>query len=404
MKICMISRAYPPRIGGTGSMLESLSKELALKGFKIRIVTQQIFGAKKIEKSNGIEIYRTPILSEKNEFSLMNLGIGTLFMTSKILNLKDSDIFHAHDISVAGFSAWLAKKQIKKPFVLKYGGDLVFEYLSLKKYNNWNPEKGLEGTLEFSHGLPKFLHRLQQKYFQDYNYILPNSKTFGEFLEKKLNVPKNKIKVIPNGVDENYFSKKNKLKSLEKTKLSKNKTIIFSASRLVEWKGIDTIIKAFSLIEKEFKKTELVIAGTGPEEQNLIKLVKKLKLTKKIKFKGNVKRNEIADYFNSIDIFILASSFEGSPNVLLEAMACGKACIVSNVKSVTEITGNSSLNFRIGNEEELAEKIRIILNSEKKMESLGKKARKVIEKKYSLKKIVEKYSKFYEKINESEKK
>ena len=195
----MVVRAYPPRIGGTGALAQRISQELSNKGFEMTVITQRIKGAPKTEMDDKVKIYREFNVSDTNEFSFLNTSVSIMAFVKRIAQTKNQDIFHAHDISMAGFSACSAKEFIDRPFFLKYGGDLVFEYLSIKNYKNWDPRDNLEGTLKYKSGMTSILHKIQKWYFNNYDLILPDSEYGRDHLINNLNVPSAKVKLLVNG-------------------------------------------------------------------------------------------------------------------------------------------------------------------------------------------------------------
>ena len=104
-------------------------------------------------------------------------------------------------------------------------------------------------------------------------------------------------------------------------------SILFLA-RLVEQKAPDILVEAFAEFSQEHPDWSLEIAGDGPMESELRELVCALGIEAKVKFHGMVK--DPTDLLATSRIFALPSRFEGTPNSLLEAMASGLACIVSD--------------------------------------------------------------------------
>lgn len=124
---------------------------------------------------------------------------------------------------------------------------------------------------------------------------------------------KRKIKVIYNFIDFQQISKEKKLNE-DKSK------IIITAGRIEKVKNQISLIKAFKLVLKKHPDAKLWILGRGSEEENLKKLIKKLKLESNVFLLG-FKQN-IYEYLKQANIFILTSKYEGMPVVLIEAMAC----------------------------------------------------------------------------------
>jgi glycosyltransferase involved in cell wall biosynthesis len=164
----------------------------------------------------------------------------------------------------------------------------------------------------------------------------------------------------------------------------------------VQWKGIDVIIKSMPKILKHHD-AKLLLAGDGPLETVLARLIKQLDLEKDVRLIGKVMADDMASYLNACDVFVLHSYFDTSPNVLLEAMASGKPCIVSDIKGIREVVKNdSAIRVPIGDSDKLADAITPVLENEELYNQLSKKARKRIEEKYSWKRVVKKYTRLYE--------
>ena len=316
MKICMVSRIYPPKVGGGGSFLEVLANRLVKHGFDVSIITQQYENEPKKQIKDGIEINRVAKLG-KQEYGTINMGLNSIIIAKNIIKQKNVDLFHIHDLSAAGMGGWIAKKVMKqKKFVIKYGGDLVYEYLSLNKFPGWDSKKNLEGTLEYQSGFAGFLHNLEDTYFKDYDCVLPDSEYGKDFLIKR-GVSEDKLNILKNGVNTSRFKCTDK--KLARHELGLDGIVLFTAARFVEWKGVDILIMAMAEATKENKDLKLIIAGEGPEKENYIKLIHNLNLQKNIVLVGNISRGEMVKYHNAADIFILPSYFDTTPNVLLEA-------------------------------------------------------------------------------------
>lgn len=399
MDICMISRVYPPRVGGTGSMIESICNGLAEKDFNVTVIAQQYQYAPSFEVKNKVRIFRTFNPSSSDEFGLFNLSLAGIGMTKRILQEKNHDIYHAHDISLAGFSTCFSKNfNGKKTFLLKYGGDLVFEFLLLKKHKGFNPEDGLEATLDYKSTSASVLRRIQNWYFNSYDYVLPNSQYAFDFLLKQ-GVSKKKIKLLPNAVDTHLFKQGNKKDARKKLKLPEDKKILLTASRLVKWKGVETALKALPLIIQKEKNTLLVVLGKGPEEAYLKNLTKKFGIEKNVLFKENVNRESLPQYFTAADVFLSPTFFEMMSNSILESMSSSCPIIASDIPSVREILGNNGIYFEKGNEQELAEKALSLLSNQSLAKELGTKSRTAIEKSFSIEKEIKNFVDLYMSVN-----
>jgi len=103
-------------------------------------------------------------------------------------------------------------------------------------------------------------------------------------------------------------------------------TIVLMASRLTKEKNIPCALRAFARTGEKHPEAGMVVVGTGPEEQRLKKLAKKLGIENKVIFEGW--KDDVSDYFKTADIFLLTSDYEGYGRTLFEA-ARGQTAIVS---------------------------------------------------------------------------
>jgi glycosyltransferase involved in cell wall biosynthesis len=112
---------------------------------------------------------------------------------------------------------------------------------------------------------------------------------------------------------------------------------------------VHLIIEAYSQLKNEIALSQLRIIGVGPLEQQLRDLAVKLGIEDKVEFIG--RKKEIAEFMNSLDVFILASSFEGFGMVLVEAMAVGKRIVASRNSAIEEIIDGTDCGvlFETGN-------------------------------------------------------
>lgn len=112
---------------------------------------------------------------------------------------------------------------------------------------------------------------------------------------------------------------------------------LLTAGHLIHRKGIDTVIAALQLAKDRGVVLQLVVAGDGPERENLMRQSHEQGVSDQIRFVGNQSQPEVLSLMRSCLFFVLASRAEGMPLVIAEAMASGKAVVASNVDGVPEI-------------------------------------------------------------------
>lgn len=163
------------------------------------------------------------------------------------------------------------------------------------------------------------------------------------------------------------------------------KKIILSLGRLVERKGQEKVLRLMPRILQEVPDAVFVIAGGGPERQNLETLSATMKITDKILFLGKIKDAELPAVYSLCDVFVVPSlpskdDWEGFGMVCLEAAYFGKPVVVTNVGGLPEAVENSVTGYVVQNDEELLEKIVTLLKDEELRNRLGEVGRERIKK------------------------
>jgi glycosyltransferase involved in cell wall biosynthesis len=214
---------------------------------------------------------------------------------------------------------------------------------------------------------------------------------------KHKTIPESKIIVIKNGVDIKEFQIEQELIKDKKREMGlEDNFIITTIGRLHPPKDFSTILKALKIILAKIKDAKLLIIGDGSLKEPLEKETKELGLNKHVKFLGS--REDIPVLINLSDIIILSTNWEGLPLVPLEAGACKKPIIASNVDGVREtiIDGKTGLLFKKSSSEDLAEKILKLFESENLRKKIGESAFYFVSENFNKKRMIEKYKKLYQ--------
>ncbi|MEZ5892829.1 MAG: glycosyltransferase [Parvularculaceae bacterium] len=147
----------------------------------------------------------------------------------------------------------------------------------------------------------------------------------------RLGAPGEKIAVLRNGVDLKTFSPSDREKA--RAMFGVSGLVLASVGHLIERKGHDLVIDALKHVEG----ATLIIAGQGPEQRRLEAQAAAAGVADRVIFLGRVAHENLRDVYSAADMLVLASSREGWPNVLLEAMACGTPCVATNVWGSGEV-------------------------------------------------------------------
>ena len=180
-----------------------------------------------------------------------------------------------------------------------------------------------------------------------------------------LGVPENRMRVIPNGIDTDFY------KPMAK---SPSPTILW-VGRVKRYKRVDHVLLAFSLIEKQLPEAKLIIVGTGDYEESIKKLARKLKL-KNVFFSGFVDENEKVMLMASSWVIVSSSFVEGWGMTITEAAACGTPAVAYDVAGLRDSVSNNETGLLVsdGNVKALAESLLRVLQDEQLRVKLGNNA------------------------------
>ena len=176
--------------------------------------------------------------------------------------------------------------------------------------------------------------------------VYPNAQGLFNFVLEKRLVPKEKLKLIgkgsSNGIDTDYFSKKqiteSQIKTLRKSlDLNTNDFIYCFVGRLVGDKGVNELVHAFCEVQKEIPTSKLLLVGPYESELDPLQPTTQKIIDTHTNIITTGFQADIRPYLALSDVFVLPSYREGFPNVVLQAVAMEVPCIVSNINGCNEI-------------------------------------------------------------------
>lgn len=213
------------------------------------------------------------------------------------------------------------------------------------------------------------------------------SKNLSEALQKYLKIPSSKIKVTPLGIDLKKFKYRlpGRLRNQPPWKIG-------IAARMVDYKGIDDLILAISILKKEGFPVELHILGTGPQEKKLKKLTQTLNLKKEVVWHGWKSGSMLMSTLRKLDVYggpykVGKGGAQDSMTMILkEVMALGIPVVSTVHSAIPELiqSGTHGLLVKPNRPEQLAKAIKKILNQPDLKIKLIRQARQHIEKNFDL--------------------
>ena len=293
--------------------------------------------------------------------------------------IPKADLYHATNAGYAGLVATLAKLLYSKPAIITDHGIYIREIRTRVSESSMSPtEKRFWIKTSVSVNILNYM--LADK-------ITTVCKYNKKWVIENVGVPPDKIEVIYNGVDTNYF---------RPLLIPRDPNLVGTVARVYGLKDIKNFIKAARYVVNHVPDAKFVVVGsiadpTYWEECN--RLVHLLNLEDKFQFVG--KSTNPVFWYNSLSIFVLSSASEGFPLSTIEAMACGTPAIVTNVGGAGEAVGDCGFVVEPYNPKALGEKIAWCLTHKEELESLRTCSRERAVKMFSLDKAVKKFKNVY---------
>ena len=373
-KLALVYDAVYPYIkGGAEKRFYEVAKRLS-KNYEIHLYGMKLWKGEEVIQKNGIYYHgiceNISLYTEDKKRSIsqaVRFGKSSFKLIKEDFDIMDCCGFPYFSLFPAKLACLIKRKPLITTWHEVWG----------KKY--WKEYLGWKGI--FGYWIEKLASKLPNK-------IIAVSEHTLKRLQEILNVKKEKIKVIPNGIE---FEK------IQSVKLSKEKSDIIFAGRLLKNKNVDLLIKSIGRTIKDSKNKNIkcIIIGDGPERENLKKLVKQLNLEKNIIFKGFIEKSEdVLSLIKSSKVFVLPSTREGFGIVVIEANALGTPVIVINhpenaSKDLIEKGKNGFVcEF---SEKDLSKKMKVLIDDSYKMKM------NCIEsaKKYNWENIIKKFVEVY---------
>ena len=293
LKILLVTPLYPPEIGGPATYTKFLEENLSKDQFDIEVVRFS-------------EVKHLPYIIRH-----------IVFFWKIFWRAKYTDIVYALDPLGTGVPAGIAAKLRSKKFLLRIAGDRAWETAQQKF--------GITESLDTFSASKKYSLGIR---------LLKRGQTFCASLADTIIVPGNYLRDIVT----NWGINKGKIATIynafisatvpeEKTALRDSfgfsGTVLFSAGRVVVWKGFEELIRMMPEVLGQIENAKLYIAGDGPDKERLEKIVHELGLDGKVIFFGILPKEKLLRAIKAADIFVLNTFYEGFSHQLLEAMEVG---------------------------------------------------------------------------------
>lgn len=364
LKIAHLTCVYPPYQGGIGSVAQKYAQIAINNNYEVSIYTPNYQKIGHIEEeSNNVIIHRISPL-----FKLGNAGyINIKKYEQKIdLPIDKKEILHIHYPFYGSIIPAILNKR-KKKIVLSW---------------HMNPNAS---------GIKGFIFKLYELIFtpwifQKADKIIVSTKDYFQdhLLFKKF---ESKIEELPFSIDIEKFKPNEKDPELVKEYwLEKKKVLVFvgGLDKAHYFKGVDILLKAFVKLGSEYT---LMVIGEGELKEDYKRQAEELNIAGRVIFNGGIENKDLVKHYNLADCLILPSINQGEAFgiVQIEAMACGKPVIVSDLPGVRTVVQNNETGFTFENKnvDDLVNKINKLFSDSERYQKFSHNARQRVIEKFS---------------------
>jgi len=395
-----------PGWGSVVTVILNISKQLVKMGHDVTIIERKWRNTPEMEVLNGIKFKRfrlhigsdipgkeVPYKMVSNTVALSKMILDRTefaFKLKKYLEKEEFDILHVHVPFTINILIKISKSLKDKVVYTLHAGEE-------------RKRLGLDKNAPFALRLfSPDLHIIKR--VKICTVLNPPLKQ--ELIRK--GVEEEKIKVIPNGINVNEFGnfdEEELIKIKEKYSIDRDKIVIMFAGTITPRKGVMCLLKAMEMIiNSGCNNVFLALAGATNLDRKYFEEVynfTRKKIKDYVKFLGIIPYEDLKVLYSACDIFVLPSFREGDPIALKEALASGKPLIGSNVSGIPMQIRDGWNGFLIepGNEKQLAEKLKYLIENEGERKRMGRNSRRLAEEEFDWSKIAKMYLKVYEGIS-----
>lgn len=225
--------------------------------------------------------------------------------------------------------------------------------------------------------------------------VMVNAEAVRDFVHTNEGCPRDKMTVIPSGVDTDRFGPLPPAQYKARLGLPEDHLVVGTVTRMRVRKGVEEFIRAIASVRASDSRVHGVIVGEVTLDDALQSLVHTLGLKSHLTLLG--RRGDMPEVYSALDIFVLSSHDEGMSNAILEAMAMERPVVATDVGGTGEVVrhGRSGLLVPPKDPEALAAVIASVLSQPLRAEEMGRLGRRIVEARFSARAMVRQMEQWY---------
>jgi phosphatidylinositol alpha-1,6-mannosyltransferase len=356
LKSLLISRVFPPHVGGSGRWLWEVYSRLPRDQYTI--MAGQHPSAADFDATHGVDVRRMPLAYcdwgafSWNGWMTYRRGLRQLL---PVVRREGIEAIHCGSILPEGWLGWRLKKRLGIPFFCFVHG----EELSLASKSR---ELG-------------FMMRLV---LREAGMLIANSDNTRGLLTREWGIKASKCPVLHPGVDTEKFRPAPVDEAFRRTQGWHDRLVLLTVGRLQKRKGHDMLIRALPRLRADFPSLLYAIVGAGEERRSLETQIEELGVSDMVSFLGEVPDETLVRCYQQCDLFVLPNrnldgDIEGFGMVLVEAQACGKPVLAgaSGGTSETMWIPHTGRVVNCDNPEDLTVAVRDLIRDRGQLHTMG---------------------------------
>jgi glycosyltransferase involved in cell wall biosynthesis len=386
----MVIQRFRPHFSGQGQQLELLCRAFVRRGLEPTVITAAYDQPTVEEFIDGYRVVRlrSDILGRAERGPRLRIRGPALAARTLVQLYRRGpfDLVHIHALTDALYGSWVWGRWQRRP--------VLFEMTLL----------GVDDAvtaLESPHRLAPLRHAMFRR-CDGYAAISPA-------LERRYHdagLPGDKLRLLPQGVDVDEFQPGGEPQARRaELGIPPTSPVLIFVGSLIHRKGVDVLLKAWSRIRCEHPEAHLVLVGRGslpvghPEERFWADQLRTLPSDAASRIHVLGVRDDVSRLLPVADIFVFPSRREGFGTVMIEAMACGLPCVVTDQPGITDfIFGEDETAGMVVPQEDdqkLAAAVSGLLSDPARAAQMGERARSRVVEKFNIERIADRYLEFY---------
>ncbi|MDZ7642054.1 MAG: glycosyltransferase [Desulfurivibrio sp.] len=327
MKICMFTNTYLPHVGGVARSVSTFAADLRQAGQQVLVVAPTYEGEIN-DPADESHVLRVPAIQHFNgsDFSVY-LPLPGL-VADKLREFKP-DIIHSHHPFLLGDVALRAARRQDLPIVFTH-------HTRYEQYTHYVPFD--------SEPLKRFVINLSTEYANLCSRVIAPSDGIKQLLAQRgVTTP---VTVLPTGIDLELLGGGNRERWRQRYGIAADTRVIGHLGRLAQEKNLPFLAEAAAAYLQKDRQAVFVVAGNGEAEQEIREIFATADLGERLIMPGIQQKDELADCYAAMDLFVFASRSETQGLVLAEAMAAGVPVVAmqaTGVDDVVEEGGNGRI-------------------------------------------------------------